>query len=145
MRPEDAQPISDLCSTEDLYPVLLSHVTKIYCHGGGAKGRVLPKILELLQKQYGLPKKFQEVHGISVGNFIAMALMLGFTPEKMSHTLSQMPVESFKHKTLKRSIKFFITVIGYLFPSLQINYGIPLNGLFTMLVDYVNIFVDKLY
>lgn len=97
-------------------PSLLTHITEIYCHGGGAKGRVVPAVLNFLQKKYGLPQKFKVVHGISVGNFIALALMLGFTPEKMSCMLSQMPVDSFKRRTLKRTIKFFIKAIGFLFP-----------------------------
>ena len=117
MRSKDTLSTLDDCSAESLYPILLSHVTEIFFYAGGAKGRVVPKILAFLQKEHGLPKTFKVVHGISVGTFLAMAVMLGFTPEKMSHTLSQMPVDSFKHRTLKRSIKFIVSAIGYLFPK----------------------------
>ncbi len=96
---------------------LLKEKRTLVFHGGGGKGRVLPAVFELLQA-YGLNKTPERVVGISAGCFMALAVALKVTEKKdlLSH-LKRLPFETFKTRTLKRTLRFFIRVLGALLPG----------------------------
>lgn len=96
---------------------LLKEKSTLVFHGGGGKGRVLPAVFEFLQA-YGLKKKPQRVIGISAGCFMALAIALGITEkEDLLRHLKCLPFETFKARTLKRTIRFFIRILGAFFPK----------------------------
>lgn len=101
----------------DIAKNLLANKKTLVFHGGGGKGRVLPAVFELLQA-YGLQKTPERVVGISAGCFMALAVALKITEKKeLLFHLKRLPFESFKIRTLKRTLRFFIRVLATLLPS----------------------------